>query len=78
LFDVTQPSQDLFDVTQPSQGLFDVTKLSQEAVVRHPQYSLSILKRIPRGARPASADTLSQLLTDIIQDADDVTRWEKL
>jgi len=64
--------------TDDSRDLFaDSTQLPETALL-HPQCSWPILKQIPRGARPTSADSLIRLLSDIIGDPDDVTCWEKL
>ena len=55
------------------------TKPSSPAsdVVKHPPH-MQILKRIPKGARPAAASLLQKLLKDVVLHPTSTTSWSKL
>jgi len=49
---------------------------SQCDVLVHPQHS-QILKRIPKGARPAAANLLQKLIIDVLHHPSTTSRWSK-
>ncbi|HSN24205.1 MAG TPA: hypothetical protein VLS45_08585, partial [Methylomicrobium sp.] len=50
----------------------------QTDVLAHPQRNSQILKRIPKGARPAAANLLQKLIRDVLQHPSSSSHWSKL
>ena len=51
---------------------------NENAVINHPPRTILILKRIPKGARPAAANLLSKLLREVLQHPLSSSNWIKL
>ena len=54
------------------------TLSSHSDTLQHPARNTQILKRIPKGARPAAANLLHKLIRDVLQHPSSTTRWSKL
>ena len=53
------------------------TLSSQSDILQHPHSNTQILKRIPKGARPAAANLLHKLIRDVLQHPSSTTSWSK-
>ena len=51
---------------------------AQTDVITHPQMNSQILKRIPKGARPAAANLLQKLIRDVLLHPSSSSHWTKL
>ena len=51
---------------------------SQDGIISHPAGSSSILKRIPKGARPAVANLLTKLICDVVRHPSNSASWKRL
>jgi hypothetical protein len=56
----------------------DGTDIIVSTTVQHPAYRGQILKRIPKGARPAAANLLQKLIRDVLLHSSSCSSWSKL
>jgi hypothetical protein len=54
------------------------TTATLDAVVKHPPRNTQILKRIPKGARPAAANLLQKVIRDVVLHPSSTACWTKL
>ena len=72
------PSQTVIIASTSAANGVSATLPTQSDILQHPPRNTQILKRIPKGARPAAANLLCKLIRDVLQHPSSTTSWSKL